>query len=117
MIDLPAPKDVIHEEHRKIRKMCDDEMILENDEAYGEDEIEMPTVVGDLILDDDELGVLRSRPEFALFERLDQKKFDEELNKGWSKIWWDRRKKEYKEKICIDCSQKFPFNTKGQKSA
>ena len=26
-------------------------------------------------------------------------------------------KKEYKEKTCIDCSQKFPFNTKGQKSA
>ena len=63
----------------------------------GENEEDEVVIIVEVELDEDEKAVLKRRPEFALYERLDEKEMRIEIEKGMAKVRWDSEKNGYKE--------------------
>ena len=68
----------------------------ELEELYGcDEETDAVTVFGEINIDCDERAVLSKGPDFAIFQYVDKKRMQEEINIALIKIRWDRQSRDW----------------------
>ena len=74
------------------------------------------TVFGKINLDDDEITVLEKRPEYAVYQNVDNKRLLEEMHIALAKVRWERREKDWLEEGETKDSELSPEALKAKKT-